>query len=110
MVKKAKEIAIKNVQALKEVVTDETPIIGIEPSAILTLRDEYTELVPSELKQAAKQIAQNAFLFEEWFAREVEKGAVQASQFQTVEQEISLHGHCYQKALSSTRLISMQQP
>ena len=45
MVKKAREIAIKNVNELKDLVNDESPIIGIEPSAILTLRDEYTELV-----------------------------------------------------------------
>lgn len=105
MVKKAKEIAIKNVQALKEVVTDETPVIGIEPSAILTLRDEYTELVPAELKHAAKQIAKNTFLFEEWFGKEIDKGHIKSEQFKTNDAEVYIHGHCYQKSLSSTRYI-----
>jgi FAD/FMN-containing dehydrogenase/Fe-S oxidoreductase len=105
MVKKAKEIAIKNVQALKEVVTDETPIIGIEPSAILTLRDEYTELVPSELKQAAKQIAQNAFLFEEWFGKEIDRGNIKTEQFKANDTDVYIHGHCYQKSLSSIKHI-----
>jgi Fe-S oxidoreductase len=105
MVKKAKEIAIENVNAFKDIVTDESPIIGIEPSAILTLRDEYTELVPSELKAFSKKIAQNSFLFEEWFAKEIERGNIDADYFRKAEAPVYIHGHCYQKSLSSTKYI-----
>lgn len=105
MVKKAQEIAIKNVQALSAVVRDEHPLVGIEPSAILTLRDEYAELVPPGLRPAAKQLAQNAFLFEEWFGKEIGKGHIKAERFTATEADVFIHGHCYQKSLSSTKHI-----
>jgi FAD/FMN-containing dehydrogenase/Fe-S oxidoreductase len=105
MVKKAREIAIENVNALKDKINDDAPIIGIEPSAILTLRDEYTELVPPDLKSSAEKIAQNSFLFEEWLAKEIESGNIQANQFTKTDATVFVHGHCYQKSLSSTKHI-----
>ena len=105
MVKKAKDIAIKNVELLKDLVSAATPIIGIEPSAILTLRDEYPELVPAALKPASKELAVHSFLFEEWFAREIENGNITAEQFTASNSAVYIHGHCYQKALSSTSFI-----
>ncbi|MBD0350544.1 MAG: FAD-binding protein [Flavisolibacter sp.] len=105
LVKKAKEIAIKNVELLKGHVTDTIPIIGIEPSAILTLRDEYPELVPPELVAAAKHIAKHCFLFEEWFAREIDRGNIRPEQFTSKMGEVYVHAHCHQKSLSSTTFI-----
>lgn len=104
-VRKAKEIAIKNVQLLKNIITSATPLIGIEPSAILTLRDEYLELVPKELLASAKEIASRSFLFEEWFAGEVNKGKIKEDSFALKAQEVYIHGHCYHKSLSSTNFI-----
>jgi FAD/FMN-containing dehydrogenase/Fe-S oxidoreductase len=104
-VRKAKKIAGRNVELLKAIVTAETPIIGIEPSAILTLRDEYLELVSKELLPAAKQIGKNSFLFEEWFAAEIQKGNIREDSFTTVAMEVHIHGHCYHKSLSSTTPI-----
>jgi Fe-S oxidoreductase len=104
-VRKAKEIAIKNVQLLKGIITSSTPLIGIEPSAILTLRDEYLELVPKELLASAKEIASHSFLFEEWFAGEVNKGKIKEDSFALKAQEVYIHGHCYHKSLSSTNFI-----
>ncbi|HEY6956709.1 MAG TPA: FAD-linked oxidase C-terminal domain-containing protein [Flavisolibacter sp.] len=104
-VRKAKEIAIKNVQLLKDIITSATPLIGIEPSAILTLRDEYLELVPKELLASAKEIASHGFLFEEWFAGEVNKGKIKEDSFALKAQEVYIHGHCYHKSLSSTNFI-----
>lgn len=104
-VRKAKEIATRNVDLLKDIVNDESPIIGIEPSAILTLRDEYLELVPKELVPVAKQIASNSFLFEEWFAGEIEKGNIAEENFASVSKEVHIHGHCYHKSLASTNCI-----
>jgi FAD/FMN-containing dehydrogenase/Fe-S oxidoreductase len=101
MVREAQKIAIQNVELLKDIVTDNTPIIGIEPSAILTLRDEYLELVPKNLKEASEKIAKNAFLFDEWFAREIDRGNIKKEAFSTEKRLIKLHGHCHQKALSS---------
>jgi FAD/FMN-containing dehydrogenase/Fe-S oxidoreductase len=103
LVREAKKIAIKNVDWLKDLVNDQTPIIGIEPSAILTLRDEYLDLVQPEQKEAAKKIAQNAFLFDEWFAREMLRGNITKASFTNEAKQMLLHGHCHQKVLSSTK-------
>jgi Fe-S oxidoreductase len=104
-VRKAKEIANKNVEMLKGIANADAPIIGIEPSAILTLRDEYPELVSKDLLPAAKQLAQNSFLFEEWFSKEIEKGNIKPGQFKMNDTSVHVHGHCYQKSLSSTKQI-----
>lgn len=101
MVREAQKIAIKNVELLKNIVSEDTPIIGLEPSAILTLRDEYLELVPQDLRDAAEKIAKNTFQFDEWFAREIDRGKIKKEAFSTEKRLIKLHGHCHQKALSS---------
>lgn len=101
MIREAQKIAIQNVNLLKDVVTAEIPIIGIEPSAILTLKDEYLELVPENLREAAQQIAANTYIFDEWFAIEIDRGNISKEAFTTEKMLIKLHGHCHQKALSS---------
>jgi FAD/FMN-containing dehydrogenase/Fe-S oxidoreductase len=101
LVRDAQKIAIKNIEILKDLITDQTPMIGIEPSAILTFRDEYLNLVPLKLKESAQKIAKNCFLFEEWFAREIERKNISKSQFTDQKRLIKLHGHCHQKALTS---------
>ncbi len=101
LVKEAQKIANQNVQLLKNIIGDETPLVGIEPSAILTFRDEYPDLVAPELREAAQHLAKNALLFEEFVAREMAKKNIASSQFSTEEKQVKLHGHCHQKALSS---------
>jgi FAD/FMN-containing dehydrogenase/Fe-S oxidoreductase len=101
MVREAQKIAIKNVELLKDIVSENRPIIGLEPSAILTLRDEYLELVPHDLRDSAEKIAKNAFQFDEWFAREINRGKIKKEAFSNEKRLIKLHGHCHQKALSS---------
>ena len=99
-VREAKALAIRNVLALRDLVSADAPLVGLEPSAILTFRDEYPDLVPDELKADARRIAEHTYLFEEWVAREADAGRIQASQFTTEIRSIKLHGHCHQKALS----------
>ncbi len=101
LVRDAQKLAIKNVLALRYLVSEETPLIGLEPSAILTFRDEYPDLVPPELKADAQRIAQHTFLFDEWLAREVEAGRVTSDQFTTEARTVLVHGHCHQKALGT---------
>ncbi len=101
MVREAKKLAIKNVQLLKDVVTDEIPLIGIEPSCILSFRDEYPRLVSADLEADAKRLAKNCFLIDEFLAKELDKGNIKKEQFTKAEKKIKLHGHCHQKALSS---------
>lgn len=101
LVREAQQIAIRNVQLLSKAIEDNCPIIGIEPSAILTLRDEYLELVPSELVPTAELIADNTYLIDEFLAQEIDKKRITKDFFTKEKQLIKLHGHCHQKALSS---------
>jgi len=101
MVKKAKKIARKNVMLLKDIVNEQIPLVGIEPSCILSFRDEYPDLVGDDLKDAAASLALNCLLYDEFIVREVRKGNITSEQFTDKEQKIKLHGHCHQKALVS---------
>ena len=101
MLKDAKLLAKKNVNIFKNIVSEKTPLIGIEPSAILSFRDEYPKLVEKENKEAAIELGKNAMMIEEYLAKEISKGNITADQFSEKEQHILLHGHCHQKALSS---------
>lgn len=96
----ARHYAEKNIRLLKDLVSDETPLVGIEPSCILTFRDEYPELVANgEWREAAEKLAKNCLLFDEFLMREVEAGRITKEQFSDMPAEIWLHGHCHQKAL-----------
>lgn len=99
---KAKIIANKNVSLLMDIVSEKTPLIGIEPSAILTFRDEYPELVNKEFKESASDIAGSAFTIDEFIAREIEKGNITSNLFTDECCTIKLHGHCHQKSIAST--------
>jgi len=102
LVRTSKKIAVENVNLLKDIISEETPLIGIEPSAILAFRDEYPELVDKDLQPAAEKLGQNALLFEEFVAAEIDKGKITSALFTTRSKEILLHGHCQQKAVAST--------
>jgi Fe-S oxidoreductase len=101
MLKMAKKMADNNVRALRNVVTEETPLVGLEPSAILTFRDEYPDLVDESLVEDARKLARNALTFEEFIAREIDAKRIRADQFTTETRLIKMHGHCQQKAVSS---------
>ena len=98
--KEAKVIANKNVSIFKDLITNKIPLIGIEPSAILTFRDEYIRLADDV--NSAKIIAKNTFTIEEFLQNEFEKGNIRTNQFTTEKKSIKIHGHCHQKALSTT--------
>ncbi len=102
-VRKARKLANINVDLLKELVSADTPLLGLEPSGILCFRDEYKELVKAELKEAADNISRNAYLIDEFIAMEFEKGNIKSSAFTEEEKNVVIHGHCYQKALSSVQ-------
>ncbi len=101
MLKDAQKLANKNVSLLKDIINDNTPLIGIEPSAILTFRDEYPDLVNDELIPHAKNLAKNALMIDEFIAREIDKGNISKSSFTEEKRLIKLHGHCQQKAVAS---------
>ncbi len=97
----AKELANQNVDFFKDKVTIDTPLVGIEPSALLTFRDEYLRLADN--LESAKAIAACAFTIEEFIAREIEKGHIRQHQFTDKPKKIKVHGHCQQKALSNMK-------
>ncbi len=101
MVKKAKQLAVKNIESLSSQMDEETMLIGLEPSAILTFRDEYPDLVDGSLKKKAFRIAGQCKTFEEFVADEIDSGNIRAESFTEQPSEILFHGHCHQKALSS---------
>ncbi len=101
LVRDAQKLAIKNVELLGPIITAEAPLIGLEPSALLGFRDEFPDLMPARLIPVARTLASHALLFEEFFAREAERGRIPAAAFTAEPRRIKLHGHCHQKALSS---------
>ncbi len=101
LVREAKKVVNKNIALLSPLVTAETPLIGIEPSAILTFRDEYVDLADDAQFEKAKALSKNVFLIDEFIAREIANGTISKDRFTKEKRTIQLHGHCQQKALSS---------
>lgn len=98
----AKRLADTNINKLKRFTADRTPIIGLEPSALLTFRDEYIKLATD--KETAKSLKEQSFLIEEFFANEIVNGNLKSNQFTEDERVIKIHNHCHQKALSNQKV------
>lgn len=91
----AQLMAAKGVRRLKAAAAQGVPILGLEPSCILTLSDEWTELVPGSDSQ---RVAERAELVESWVARQAADSDLPI-RFRQLEKPMVLHGHCHQKAL-----------
>jgi FAD/FMN-containing dehydrogenase/Fe-S oxidoreductase len=103
LVRTARKIANKNIELLKDKISEEAPLIGIEPSAILSFRDEYPDLANKNNKDFAMQIAKCTFLFDEFISTEIDAGNISEDYFTDRETRIKFHGHCQQKALIGTK-------
>ncbi len=104
LLRRARGFAKRNVRLLADIVTYETPLLGIEPSAILCFRDEYPDLLRGEEKTTAQRLATNALMIEEFLARELSTGRIRPEMFRPAPSPrpvVHLHGHCQQKAISS---------
>lgn len=101
LIRHAKVIANRNIEKLRPLISDETPLIGIEPSAILTFRDEYIDLAEDELLDDAKALAQHVYMIDEFLAKEISLARISAESFTKEKKIVKLHGHCQQKAISS---------
>jgi Fe-S oxidoreductase len=97
MLAEAKENAAWNVAQLKPWAERGVAIVGLEPSCLLTLRDESVELLRSD---EAKRVAQSSFLLEEFLLKERANGL--SLNFQAGSRRALLHGHCHQKAMVGT--------
>ncbi len=102
LIRKAKKYADYNIGKLCNVINSNHPLVGIEPSAILAFRDEYPELTRQNLQCVAKEISRYSFTIDEFIADEMKAGNITKEQFTSKPQHIKLHGHCQQKAVSST--------
>ncbi len=97
MLEEAKAHAQWNVERLLPYASHGIAIVGLEPSCLLTLRDEYVDLLRSE---AARRVAAQSLLLEEFLERERRNGL--SLPFGETGRRALLHGHCHQKALVGT--------
>lgn len=101
MVDAAKEKAAALIAALLPFAEAGVAIVGLEPSCLLTLRDEALAM---HLGDAAKVVAAQALLFEEFVVREAAAGRFDVA-FTPVSQPILVHGHCHQKAFGAAGAV-----
>ena len=104
MVDEARAEAQRVIASLKPFVEKGIPIVGLEPSCLLTLRDEFVSLLPGDETNA---LSRHAFLFEEFLAAEEAKGKLQLKLKSLPAKRALLHGHCHQKAFAV--MSSVQQ-
>ncbi len=111
LLRRAKGFAEENVRRLGPLISQNEPLIGIEPSAILSFRDEYPAIVDPSLRAAARALAPHCLLIDEFIAREADAGRITSDAFTSASQIVHLHGHCHQKAIgsleSSIRMLSL---
>lgn len=100
--KKSSSIANINIEKLYPYVEKDIPVIGIEPSAIACLRDEYKDLCNPGKQYKANKLAANSFIIDEFICQILENTKIDKNLFTKKKQKIYLHGHCHQKAISST--------
>lgn len=111
LIRSARKIAVRNILILRDVITEERPLVGIEPSALLAFRDEYPEMAGKALEADAQRLASAALLIEEFICREIDRGNISPDCFTDRPAKVLLHGHCQQKAIASTaptiRMLSL---
>lgn len=100
--KQAKSLAEKNIDQLIVYANQGIPVVGIEPSAILTFRDEYKRFNLDT--QKTQKISDVSFLVEEFLAKEIEMGRISSDVFTDEKVEVKVHIHCHQKALSNQKV------
>lgn len=100
--------ASANVARLAEQSRDGASIVGCEPSCLLTLREEYLELVPASQRAQARAVAERAVLIDEFLADRHADGALELKfRDRTEESQVLFHGHCHQKHSADARLSVM---
>jgi Fe-S oxidoreductase len=98
-VRDARSIAEKNIAMLHPYVAKGIPVVGQEPSEILTLRDEYVDLCGDSQLDAGRVVAANSYMFEEFILRHLREHPEDVSKFKGGGRKVLVHGHCHAKAL-----------
>ena len=101
----ARELAGYNVDLFTDKVGADCCLVGVEPSAILSFRDEYPDLLRGSMKEKARNLAGNTYTIEEFLSKEFIAGRISEEQFKTDAINIHYHGHCQQKALTGTDAV-----
>ncbi len=100
LVDEARAAARETVERLAPFAGQGLPIVGLEPSCLLSLRDEYLYLLPDDPR--ARIVAEHAVTFEEFIDQLAEAGDLDL-RFTDAARHVLLHGHCHQKSLVGTR-------
>lgn len=106
LLREAKKLANKNVETFRGRLNSNTKLVSVEPSTILTFRDEYVDLVDEDLMADAERIAPFALTIEEFIWEEYMVGNISSNQFISKEENILLHGHCQQKAWGLSPIVA----
>lgn len=97
LLKEARHEVAQSIDELYQFAAEGVPIVGLEPSCILTFRDEARSLLPGDDRVGA--VADSALTFEEYVVQERRKGRLDDVRWTDAEREVMLHGHCHQKSL-----------
>jgi len=113
LLKKASRVVEQNVNILSALINENSPLIGVEPSAVLSFRDEYLLLTRGKQLEAATELAKHVYTVDEFIAGQFEEGQIDRTAFSDKPRIIYVHGHCHQKALSSVnasvKMLSVPQ-
>ncbi len=100
MLDEGRKSAEKTLELLKPFVEKGIPIVGIEPSGILGFKDDFIKIVSPHLGETVRNLGKISFTFEEFLFREMENGKMGSTLFTERVEEVHIHLHCHQKALS----------
>lgn len=95
----ARRYADQNIADLNQGSWNQLPVLGIEPSALLSLRDEYPRICSPTFRKEAEELAQRTWLIEEFLEKEILAGRLKRENFAKSDREIHLHEHCHHKAI-----------
>ncbi|MFU8813386.1 MAG: FAD-binding and (Fe-S)-binding domain-containing protein [Balneolaceae bacterium] len=95
----AAEICEENINRWLPFAESNIPIVGLEPSELLTMRDEYPDLCSENQLKKAEKVAANSFLWEEFLQAELAGGEPLSI---GKGQKVAIHNHCHSKALTGT--------
>ena len=98
MADEARAEALRMIEALKPYVERGVPVLGLEPSCLLTLRDEFKSLLPGG---EATALSENALLLEEFLAQQHQAGKLELPLKALPQRRALVHGHCHQKAFAT---------
>ncbi len=104
LLKEANAICLHNLEVFTPFLEKNLPIIGLEPSALLSFRDEYQRLAPKHAQR--ENLAKLAFTIEEFLSQEMDAGKISPNAFTMKEQKIKIHVHCHQKSLSTSQSVA----